>query len=139
MIQTVTQNSALSQTQGAHPRDPGCTHAAHALRPNNGHNVVSWRTGRHVKALPGRVAGHVAARTGRVVGPPVTIQKSYRYSIPAARTTHRVACAAPCVAGFPGPCRRALGAISQPLGRCVATPGLPLLSRYNCSYCDTPR
>ena len=58
-----------------------------ALCLDRAHSAVSWCTGRRVVALPGRVA----ACTGSVVGLPVTIQKSYRDSILAARTARLVA------------------------------------------------
>ena len=70
--------------------------------------TVSWLSSGCVAARTSRVAG-------RVAGPPVMIQKSYRNSIPAAHHVvellHRLA----------GRCC----AVSQPLARCVAMPGLP--------------
>ena len=79
-----------------------------------------------------RVADYVVVRTGHVVsriahtrccvtGPSVTIQSLYRNTGP----YHALCCSTPMS------CRRALGALLQPLACCVVTSGLPLLSRYN--------
>ena len=78
---------------------------------------------RRIVAVPGRVAGCIATCTGRVtrtrcrvIGPLVTIQTLYR-NIGPCHTQCRTRCSTCCIA--PTPCRRGLGAVSQPLARCV--------------------
>ena len=68
--------------------------------------------------------------------PSVTIQKLYRDPDPC-----RTPCRARCCEchSAPTPCNRVLSAVSQPLARCVATPGLPFLPRYKGLYHDTLR
>ena len=157
MIQIVTVNSALSQDwvgcTGCTPK----TLTARMLRLGRAHKAVSWRTGRRVVAPSGSVTVRMGALARHVVESRPAVSQPPRHDTKflsrynscharSVRTARCVASAAPYVvlaaarvAAFL--CRVAgrCCAISQPLACCVATPGLPLLSRYNRLYRDTPQ
>ena len=164
MIQTVTQNSALSQNWVECTVHTPMAQAARTTpkpRARRALGAVSWRVERHIVVVPGRVAPrarHVTAlcRThccsvstqrslpffaiqkfyrdielmSRAVSlaPPVMIQSLYRNTGPC--RAHCALCRAR-YRGYRSSLRRIMAhccAVSQPLVRCVATPGLPLLS-----------
>ena len=151
--------SKLGRVHSAHTHGPGCEHAACALHPGRSHSgcwapccdarwapcrsarwapcrgarwALSWPPARpcHSCALPCRCAH---ARTGSpCCSPPLS-----RYKFVSRDRIHAARCRT--YRSAPALCLRALSGVSQPLASCVATPGVPLLSRYKELYRDTLR
>ena len=160
--------SKLGRVHSAHTHGPGCAHYAQAARtPSVGRRVVARRASyrgrvapraRHVTALCRTHCCSVSTQRpfpffaiqklyrdielmSRAVSlaSPVMIQSLYRNTGPC--RAHCALCRAR-YRGYRSSLRRIMAhccAVSQPLVRCVATPGLPLLSRYNHLYRDTPQ
>ena len=125
MIQTLTQNSVLSQNWvGCTPKEPRlrahCAQAAHWAPCLGSPPSMSQCALAVSRAVPRAVSSLLGHNT----------KKLYRNSILVVRAAVRVVVLL----------RRVVGrccAVSQPLARCVATPGLPLLSRYNRLFLKT--
>ena len=138
MTQTVTQNSSLSQNWveciGCTPKEPrpGALCSCTTPRLCAQRRVVAYRA-----SCCGCVSGRVACARcciatflplplGHDIKNCIATQSLLRTLRVVLRTLPRVSqhsCAV---------------FVSQPMARCVETPGLPLLSRYNRLYRDTP-
>ena len=91
--------------------------------------VVSWPPSCRVANVSFRVVARTRALAHRVAALPCHDTKLYR-------KTEAMSCECWVVSRVLLPC---CSAVSQPLARCVTTPGLALLSRYIHLYRDTPR
>ena len=100
------------------------------------HLTVSQAVSCRVAVRTGRVQAvsrtHAAVSQHCCLCPPIKLQKIVLRLNPCRARCPHVALLLRCVVGR-------CCAISQPLARCVATLGMPFLSRYNRMYHDTPQ